>query len=237
MFTPRNVSQLMVGNGTSRATFALLSAVGDYAVLVDPVPGAGIGEVANKSAKLAVKTNKGYKVSDTITAANLTSYKSTTLAAATLGAVDATIPTPVSFVDKTFYATINVNDHIGSMLNERFMSAYVSTDSAGYFFTSAGVYTAGTINAVCTELRALLASTVLKQGGEYTISGGTDHVIVTEKAPNHVVGVTDGIALPFTVTAGYKFNEIEGGVYTNVPAASLYGSLPYPELNHSTFFN
>ena len=223
-FSPRNVSQLIVGETTTAnagayATQVGLGTVGAY--LIKKLPsGGGSGTLANKAVGIsAVTATGGQAVSEYVTVANIKSMVNKTLAAGTAKVVTATYTAPSDFLDKTFWLTVDMHDHIGSMLNDRFISAYVACDAAGKFTNSSGALVTGTINDVCTELRTQLTATFKLSGREFTVGGSTNAITITQVKPKQVLGVLDGIALPFDVTAGYKYGSFDGGNYQTVSAA------------------
>lgn len=228
-FSPRNVSQLLVGTTTKAdiAAYKAGSAVGDYLVIPTPAAGAVTGELANAGAKLLVRTSGGDKVSDTVITANISSITEDVLVAGTLKQITAQYQAETDFVDKTFVATIDFHDHIGSMLNDRFMSAYVSCDKNGNFLTSAGVSTVGTVNAIVAELAVLLQATVDRQGGGFTITAATDTLTITELAADHMVGVKDGINNPWEFIGGEKDGDnISGEPFNMLPATVTLVTAP-----------
>lgn len=224
-FTPRNVSQLVVADTVAANLAAYKAAkaagtVGSYLLQLKPVPGAVTGEIANSGAQiLAVTATGGDAVSELVKTADIDKMTEGVLVAGANKIVTATYTAPASFALKTFYLTINVNDHIGSMLNERFVSAYVACDADGNFTDSSGALVAGTINAVVAELEALMQSTVTKDGENFIISSATNVITIEQPAPSQIVGVKDGIADPFTVTGGSKEDTTIGGSFVAVPAA------------------
>ena len=239
-FSPRNVSQLIVGTETALADAAAYKTKvdagtivpGEFAVIpipIIPVPST-TGDILNKGFRIIARTSSGDKVSDTVLVDNISSKtEEKAMTAAVLGAVDVTIATPASgdFIDQTFKVVIDKHDHIGSMLNDRFLSAYVACDKNGDFLNAAGTLVTATANDVAAELRALLASTVALSGREFVISGATSHVIITEVAAKQLVGVADGINLPWEVVAGVTEDDIVGGNYVSeVFAQSATASKP-----------
>ena len=200
-FSARNVSQLVVG--TTAGTVDDSAAVGTYVineVAVTPAPAAG--GVKNKGVKIMVKTATGVKVSDFIPAD--ASFKAVTMATGVQKAVNVTIASAGGFTNKTFAVVIDKNDHIGSPLNDRFIGAYVVTDGNDKFLDSSGTLTTATAASIAAELRSILAATVSLTGKEFVISGASAQVIVTEAKADFVVGVKDGINLPWKVIAGVK---------------------------------
>lgn len=224
-FTPRNVSQLIVAN-TSTANLAAYKVAkaakttGSYLIQAKPDPNTASGKLANLGAQIiAVSVNGNDVVSEFVAAKDIDKITASTVAAGTNKTVTATYTAPADFINKSFYITLDLNDHIGSMLNDRFISAYVACDAAGKFVNSAGVLTVGTINAVVAELATLLSSTITKQSENFTVSSAANVITIVQGVEPHIVGVKDGVANPFTVTGGLKVDTTVGGTFSNEPAA------------------
>lgn len=214
-FSARNVSQLLVG--TTAKTIATLVDVGDYAVIGIANVGATTGDLVNKGVRVTVKTSRGMKVSDFVPVS--ASYVTDTITDRVLGASTATYADPASFASKTFFATIDKHDDQGSPLNDRFISAYVPVDADGNLQQADGTSVVASAATIVAELDTLLSSTVKKEGDEFTISSATNVLTVTETAADQIVGVKDGINLPWELTGGYKDEAITGGSYHAAPAA------------------
>lgn len=223
-FSPRNVSQIITADTVSADLAAYKAAkaagtVGAYLLQLKPVQGAAVGEIANSGAQIIAVSETGDVVSELVRTVQIDKITEGVLAAGVNKQVTATYTAPASFALKTFYITINVNDHIGSMLNERFISAYVACDADGNFLDSSGALVVATIDAVVAELDALLNATLIKDGENFLVSSATNVITIEQPAPSHIVGVKDGIADPFTVTGGSKEDTTVGGTFVAVPAA------------------
>ena len=224
-FSPRNVSQLLVVDTVTADLAAYKAAkaagtVGAYLLQPKPNVGATSGELTNIGAQIiAVTATGGDAVSELVKTADIDSISEGVLVAGENKVVTATYPTPASFALKTFYLTINVSDHIGSPLNERFINAYVACDADGNFIKSDGSVVAGTINDVVAELEVLMAATLVKEGDNFSVSSATNVITITQGPAQHIVGVKDGIAQPFVLTGGYKEDTTVGGTFISVPAA------------------
>jgi len=207
-FSARNVSQLLVG--TAAGTVDDAAAVGTFViteVAVTPAPAAGGAK--NKGAIIMVKSATGVKVSDFIPAN--AGFKAATMAAGVQKAVTVTVASSsgtTAFTNKTFAVVIDKHDHIGSMLNDRFIGAYVVTDANDMFVDSKGALIAATAASIAGELRTILAATVKLEGKEFEISGAGTNVIITESKADFVVGVKDGVNLPWEVIAGVKDGDV-----------------------------
>ena len=224
-FSPRNVSQLIVADTSAADLAAYQTAktsgtVGAFLLQPKADPNTASGKLANLGASIiAVTATGGDAVSEFVKTADVDDIYSGVLEAGVNKTVTVTYTAPSTFENKSFFLTINVNDHIGSMLNERFLSAYVACDAAGKFVDSSGALVTATINAVATELAAVMTST-LKQSKERFVVIAAGNVITISQLPaEHVVGVKDGVALPFTVTGGLKEDVTVGGTFSDVPAA------------------
>jgi len=203
-FSPRNVSQLLVAKTAGTVNDA--AAVGTFVVtpiVVTPAPAAG--GTANKGVRIMVKTATGVKVSDFIPAN--ADYKASTIAAGVKKKVTVTVASADGFTNKTFAIDIDKHDHIGSMLNDRFMSAYVVTDENDKFLDSTGVLVAATAASVAGELAKILAATLKLTGKEFTAVATGAAIAIEEIPAQYIAGVKDGINLPWEVIAGVKNND------------------------------
>ena len=222
-FTPRNVSQLLVADTTK--TLATLVDVADFAittVAASPVPNIGSDGKINESLQIMVKTSGGYKVSEKVVVANITDVNSGVLVAGTFKNVTVAYQAPADFIDKTFTCTIDVHDNIGSMLNDRFLSAYVVTDGAGKFIQADGTIVTATAITIGAEIAAILQSTVTQSRDGFTVTAdGAGVITITETKADHVVGVKDGINLPWVVLAGMKEGDVSNQSLTQVPAVQV----------------
>jgi len=224
-FSPRNVSQLIVADTVAADLAAYKAAkaagtVGAYLLQPKADPNTASGKLANLGANvIAVTATGGDAVSEFVKTADVDDIYSGVLAAGVNKTVTATYTAPATFENKSFFLTININDHIGSMLNERFLSAYVACDAAGNFVDSTGASVAGTINAVAAELAALMTSTLAQSKEKFTVTAAANVITIVQLPAEHVVGVKDGVALPFTVTGGLKEDVTVGGTFSDVPAA------------------
>ncbi len=211
-FSPRNVSQLLVGK--TAGTVADGDDTGNYAITTIPDPDTASGALANKGARITVKTTGGIKVSDFIPAN--ASYKTVTMAAGVLKKVTVTIDITGGVINKTYAVTIDKHDHIGSPLNDRFISAYVVTDGDGKFMKADGSLSiTATADLIAAELRSILGATVNMEGKEFTIAGATDEVIIEEVAERQIVGVNDGVNLPWEVNSGMKDGDVSTPFFNN----------------------
>jgi hypothetical protein len=222
-FSPRNVSQLLATSADASATLTAASAVGAFQLneVVNAVPAAGGGLYnVNKSINVLVKTTGGFKVSDSIIIDNITSSKTSVITAGVDKKVVLTVPTVAA--STTYSITVDVHDGIGSMLNDRFISAYVVLDASTNFLSAAGVVTAGTATSVATELYTILTSTFKQTGAEFTAANGTaTKVDITQVAQVQKVGANDGIAFPVDITGKATGDVSLGGVYSNVPFVTV----------------
>jgi hypothetical protein len=222
-FSPRNVSQLLATSADASATLTAASAVGVYQLnaVANAVPAAGGGLYnVNKSINVLVKTTGGFKVSDSIIIDNITSSKTSVITAGVDKKVVLTVPTVAA--STTYSITVDVHDGIGSMLNDRFISAYVVLDANTDFLSAAGVVTAGTATSVATELYTILTSTFKQTGAEFTAANGTaTKVDITQVAQVQKVGANDGIAFPVDITGKATGDASLGGVYSNVPFVTV----------------
>jgi len=222
-FTPRNVSQLLVAK-TTKAVTALVD-VADYTittVAASPVPNIGSDGKINESVQIIVKSSGGHKVSEKVAISDIYKVDSGVLVAGTLKNVTVTYQAPTNFNSKTFTCTIDVHDNIGSMLNDRFVSAYVSTDAAGKFLKADGTLVTATLITVGAEIAALLQSTVTQSRDGFTVvADGAGVITITETAADHVVGVKDGINLPWVVIAGMKEGNVSEQALNQVPAVQV----------------
>jgi len=214
-FSPRNVSQLLAGSN-SVAAVADLADVGDYKIIPVVDPDAVTGGLANKGAKIIVMGATGPKVSDFIPVN--AKYVSRNMEQGINKAVTATFVAPTDFANKTFRVTIDMHDHIGSMLNDRFISAYVACDADGNFLKDDGTSEAADLAKVLAQLEANLAATLKQNGNEFTVSSTATTITVTEVPEQHIVGVKDGMHNPWELTAGYIDSETLGGSYNAVSA-------------------
>jgi len=224
-FSPRNVSQLIVAETVSASLAAYKAAkaagtVGAYLLQPKPLAGSGSGDPVNTGAQIiAVTATGGDAVSELVKTADIDTITEGVLVAGENKTVTATYTAPASFALKTFFLTININDHIGSPLNERFVNAYVACDADGNFLKADGTLVAGTINDITGELTALMTATLLKAGEAFDVSVVANVITIEQFAAAHVVGVKDGISQPFTVTGGEKEDTTIGGTFITVPAA------------------
>ena len=221
-FSPRNVSQLLVGKTVG--TVNKDAAVGTFEVIPVVNPAAAVGEFANLGAKLAVKTNNGVKVSDFIPLnAKYNGPLTIKAGQAKSAAVDFTGSSLVA--SATYGLTVDVHDHIGSMLNDRFISAYVAVDSTGGFLKSDGSYEANAdLTKITNELTALINATFKQEGEGFVAQNSAGVITITGYLPEHVVGVKDGMEQPWEVTGFYRDESSNatgiGGI--KMPAAVTY---------------
>lgn len=225
-FTPRNVSQLLVAKTdvstaynaatTNAAKLATLVNVGDYAIVVNPTPvpsGAGVTYKNNVSAGLVVKTVSGLKVSEQISLAQLDLYKASQLAAGVNRKLTLTYPTGDAVANVTYSVNVVLHDNIGSMLNERFVEAYVVTDSNGAFTKKDGTLGAATLTAILAELASLLQASLNQNGEKFLVTSTATTVAVEQLPIAQRVGFVDGIANTFELTGKRIKSTINGGVY------------------------
>lgn len=220
-FSPRNVSQLLVGSGTADQ----LTNVGDYIITPIADPATASGLPANLGARIQVKTTKGTKVSDFIP--RDASYVAATAAAGVAGQV--TLTYPAIGTAETHVATIVLHDHIGSVLNERFVSAYVVIDADGNYIDAAGSKVTATATNVAGQLEAQLQASLDRASEGFTVSSGAGTVTVLGAIPDQRVGAKDGIANPFEVKGGVKDN-ISGvdGAFFNEAATKAIDAVAKP---------
>ncbi len=224
-FSPRNVSQLIVAETVSAdlaeyKAAKLAGTVGAYLLQAKPLVGAGSGDPVNIGAQLiAVTASGGDAVSELVKTADIDSITEGVLEAGANKTVTATYTAPADFALRTFYLTININDHIGSPLNERFISSYVACDINGNFVKSDGSVVAGTINDVCDELAVLMTSTLLQDGEAFSVTAAANVITIVQFPEQQIVGVKDGVSAPITVTGGSKEDTTVGGTFIAIPAA------------------
>lgn len=231
MFTPRNVSQLLVADtnattaynaaGTAAAKKATLDTVGKYAIIANPFPvpvGSSITYIVNESVSLIVKTAGGFKVSEAISAGTLDSFKGSTLAVGVNAKKTLTYPVGDAQANKTYGVTLNVHDNIGSMLNDRFLNAYVVTDANGAFLKADGTLGTATLTAILVELASLLQATCDQSQEGYTITSTATTVVIEQLAIGHKVGFIDGIANPFDAKGQITDEGVNGGFFNSLPA-------------------
>lgn len=215
MFTPRNVSQLLVAKTdvqaaydaatTNAAKLATLVNVGDYALTYSPaeVPsGSGVTYYDYDSVGLIVKTTNGIKVSEQLNRATLDSYKESTLAAGAAQVLTLTYPAVAN--STTYVANVILHDGKGSMLNERIINAYVDIDADGNYINSAGVKASATLDLVTDELAAQLNASFQRSGEGFVATETATTLVVTGAQPSQRIGATDGIANPFELKGGVK---------------------------------
>lgn len=217
-FSPRNVSQLLVASATADQ----LTAVGDYVITVIPNPDfvALDGGYENLGARIQVKTTGGTKVSDLIPAG--AKYTAATAAVAAAQVVTATYPAVSN--STTYVAKVILHDHIGSMLNERFVNSYVVLDSDGAFIKSDGTKQASaTLAQVLTELASQLQASLDRSNEGYTVTATATTIVVTGAIPPQRVGAQDGIANYFSFSGGTKDNisGVDGAFFTEAAVAVL----------------
>jgi hypothetical protein len=218
-FTPRNVSTLIVAKAEAAVTKG--GTVGNFAIN-EVASGLPVGQPLNSSVNIYANTTNGIKVSGQIIPANITSMNKSAIAVAVHQLVVATYQAEADLTGKTYVSTIVVNDGIGSMLNERFISAYVAVDAAGKFLTSAGVSTTATIETVCIELKAQLDNSILLGNEPFTVAlDGTTGLSIAETGGSFIVGANDGIQNPWHVLGGQKDGQIVAGVYEYEKPVSL----------------
>lgn len=230
-FTPRNVSQLLVAKTnvstaynaatTAAAKKATLVNVGDYAIITNPFPvpsGASVTYTVNKSAGLIVKTATGFKVSEQLSIDALDSYTASQLAAGVNRKLTLTYPTGNAVPNVTYNATAILHDHIGSMLNERFIEAYVVTDANGTFTKKDGTLGAATLTAILAELASILQASFNQNGELYTVTSTATTLAVEQLPIAQRVGFVDGINNTFELTGKRIDSTINGGVYSAVIA-------------------
>ena len=224
-FSPRNVSQIIVAETVSADLAAykaakLAGTVGAYLLQPKADAGAGSGDLTNTGAQIiAVTASGGDAVSELVKTADIDTITEGVLEAGLQKTVTATYTAPADFALRTFFLTITINDHIGSPLNERFVSSYVACDADGNFVKSDGSVVTGTINDVVAELVALMESTLLQSQELFSVTAVANVITIVQFAPAQVVGVKDGIAQPFVVTGGSKEDTTIGGTFVSVPAA------------------
>jgi len=194
-FSPRNVSQLLVAKTSS--SLEQLSAVGDFAVTAIADDDAAIGQLKNKGVYITVKTANGIKTSEFIPA-GISAIESTAKALV-LGSKKLAYTAPADFINVTVKATIVVNDNIGAVGNERFISAYVVTDGNGNFVDQTGATVAATLELLLKDLEAQFAVLAKK---EFSVTATTTELIITEVSPEFSVGVKDGAPAVFSVLGG-----------------------------------
>ena len=123
-FSPRNVSQLIVADTSAADLAAQQTAktsgtVGAFLLQPKADPNTASGKLANLGASIiAVTATGGDAVSEFVKTADVDDIYSGVLEAGVNKTVTATYTAPSTFENKSFFLTINVNDHIGSMLNE-----------------------------------------------------------------------------------------------------------------------
>ena len=205
-FSPKNVSQMMVllTPMADIAAYTAASAVGDYLLTkeLNAVPAlAGTNYAETKAIQLMVRTANGDKTVS-MKASGFDSYKASTLVIGSEKIVSLAVLAGIA--GETTKVTAVINDGIGSMLNERFISAYVTLDAAGKFLNAAGTLVDGTTLAnLIDELVAQLNSSFVTAGTEIVATNVTDTALVlTGQATPFKVGVNDGHPLPFDVIAG-----------------------------------
>ena len=210
-FSPRNVSQLVVAK--TEAAVNAGAAAGAFVVNAVKDIAAASGELANKGVNVMVKSATGVKVTDFIPA-NAT-YVEKTIEAGQSQSIELYVHAGSEVKSKTYGLTITAHDNIGSMLNERYLSAYVVTDKEGNFVKSDGTKEAGNDGSITIELGKVLAATAKQDGDNFLVSTGMGKVTVVANPPTQVVGVIDGIANPFEFTGGIKKNDfaVEGDAY------------------------
>lgn len=232
MFTPKNVSQLLVAKvdvqnafdaaTTAAAKKATLVNVGDYALTktANEAPASGT-YYDNASVGLIVKTATGIKVSEQISLAVLDSYTESTLAVGKKQKITLTYGAVAN--STTFVANVILHDGIGGILNERIVNAYVNIDSDGNYVPSSGVKATATLDLVTDELQSQLQASLDRSGEGFTVTETSTTLIVEGGFPPHNLGATDGIANPFEVTGGIKSANIEGqgAFFTSAAVAVL----------------
>jgi len=229
MNTPRNVATLLVATtdksipfnsaASTAAQKAALANVGDFAVIPAGTGNLVSGELAASGASIIVRTTSGLKFSEVIKSANLSEYATTSISEGQNQVYELTYPAGDNEVNKTFALEIELHDDQGSMLNERFLEAYVVTDENGNFNKADGSSTSGTLANVLLELAALMQQTIERNGEDFTVSASGAVVTVEQLKPQFIVGAKDGQALPFE-TRGRRIDggALEGGTYQSTPA-------------------
>ena len=218
-FSPRNVSQLIVGKTV--ATVNASAAAGAIAINSNPVsPAPAAGGIANKSINIYGKSATGIVVSDTVEIASITSMKEVAMVAGAAKKIVATYLAAADYAEVTYKAVITVHDNIGSMLNERFISAYVACDANGGFSKADGSYVGTpTPTLIAAELAALLSSTVAQGRDLFTATASGAALTIEGILPAQNVGVKDGLELPWEFEGGYvKNTDLAGNSYAPVPA-------------------
>ena len=200
-FSPRNVSTLLVGK-TKKSNVSDLANVGDFVVKGEPVKGATQGQPKYSGFRIVVKTNGGVKASEFIPSG--VKLVGSTIAAGAKGKLKLTYTAPSDFKSKTLEATIIVNDGIGSMLNERFISAFATTDEAGKILKSDGTTATATLALMIEEAVKQLA--VLAKG-EFTVTKSATAITVEEVNPKFQVGVFDGAPVSFSLKGDVDGND------------------------------
>ncbi len=229
MNTPRNVATLLVANTNKTTEFVAatnkteqlqaLSNVGDFALVASGPINIQSGAPALQGASLVVKTTSGLKFSEVIKGENLSQYSAASITEGQNQIYELTYPAGDNEVNKTFALEIELHDDQGSMLNERFLEAYVVTDDNGNFNKADGSSTSGTLANVLTELAALMQQTVERNGEQFAVSADGAVITVEQLKPQFIVGAKDGQALPFE-TRGRRIDggALEGGTYQSTPA-------------------
>lgn len=217
-FSPRNVSQLLVASATADQ----LTAVGDYVIQTIPNPDfvALDGGYQNLGAYIQVKTQNGTKVSDFIPSA-VTKYTAATAVAPAAQVLTATLSGAVE-TDAVYVAKVILHDHIGSMLNERFILGSVKVASDGTYLNSAGARAAATLDLITDELAAQLQAGLDRAGEGFTVTETPTTLVVTGAIPSQRVGAKDGLMSPFELEVGIKPSDMSqstGGYSTSFPVA------------------
>lgn len=196
-FSPRNVSQLLVASATADQ----LTAVGDYVITPIPDPDTASGLPANLGARIQVKTTAGTKVSDFIP--RNADYKAATAAAAVAQVITATYPAVSA--STTYVASVIIHDHIGSMLNERYVNAYCVVDEDGAFIKDDGTkQAAATLTQVLVELRDQLNASLSRSNEGIVVTSTATTLVMTGSEPAQRLGAKDGIANKFSFSGGKK---------------------------------
>ena len=220
-FSPRNVSQLLVAD--TAGTVSPTSNTGVYTIKGVRNVGAADGQLVNNGVVVTVKTASGVKVSDFIPSNAI--FKPATIAAGVAQAATLTVVVGANPLNenKTYVAKVVLHDNIGSMLNERFVAAYVSTDKDGYFVNSAGTKAAATTALVATELKSQLAASLARSNEGFTVANTAGVITVTGSAPTQKIGAIDGIENPWELTGGEKDNTsgVDGAFFETAFAVAV----------------